>query len=1399
MATLQPAEGGGFTLDGEPFAGGTVTLEGGFEYVVSQAADGTWMAVYQPRDVTFPLGALGGSLTLAAREDGTFADADGTQVVSGQNWEAAGNTYRLTFADGAWTGTYVPPFPQTVQLGTQGPVEVARAEDGSWWIGETALMSGDTRESGANATGSANVYRLTLADGEWSAEYVPAIVPIAGTDLDATPKEDGSGYLVEEATLPASGRGDVTVRPGGVDEQYHVWATDDGLAGARFDAPIRFGAVLTVNLKGTSEVPELSGENTKTDATELRTTVKAVGTDFSLGELLGAGRDAAMPEKTILREVRDEIAKLRDQVRQLVDLYDDDAIDRATFDGQISGTSDSNKWDRANTEIAKLFGGTVELERETSPRRVVDAFDALLDALATEEAFAAATVKASGGVFEAAELGAAAAARTFNATRWSAEAVFGALGSTRFGAAKRQQRANAKATDFNAGSDKIQVFAWSTTDMLRRASEVPATGNATYAGRTHAADSDGNLYSGDMSLSVRFTHERVDGLVSNLETADGDRWEYGFGGEVQNIFLPTARLQSSGRWNVKDGDARVTYGRRAGGARAVTLDGRAVWIGRLLGRGDEAGSEAFGTWHIQDGSGTTELAGAFGAQRGEDRPDPSQPLVDNLKKAGAYATRARLTVAIPDYPQTNNGLLSQEQFDVDGTAFQALIGRTFASLDEARGAFRAVSSPVTLSDAEVDEVLRVGLLGDLDRELSVCCFPRTADRSQVARAFDYFDYVVRSKPHGSRTLFGSNADAAAFVVWPTWTTGQDNRALDRRAYLRQRFELNKETLFGEGYPIVSEDQDAAVSMHEIRSGTHVEVARKEITRLQSVLRSVIALDSADASATDRRFANDRRQELFTQIQDQLTEEVFGGAAADLGVFRTRADAASDSSAWTAHVDYPVNGAGVAQDAQLLSDIDDVIAALASEDALDAAFGTGGIFAGQNENRKYTGTLYDSPRVVLTDAGVVDADDSPFFRQGPDPGRRNFTDVHLGESKGMAVTLEGEDITLPASHIFSKAQSRLLLVTDSTDFTRLGAWKSQDSKYATVIFKGGDRLVENIWGGNRLRLRYRTPIARGDGLVENIWGGNGFYNNHQRPESFAYSPLEQVAYSAATDRAYPGGTVATYRGKTVAVQHTVFFTGDVELQVLWQSAWGAPDSDGASKIGELDLTISNIVPTDPRYSALRHGLPDYQPEVTGGPPVPRPGTYDVRSLAFEDVEVMADEDGMVSFGSDANRRVYVTHDTLAGTPFVPGSADHIRVPAVSATLQKLDENGVPVPGNAGMIADTWDQGVRLLSQNPGSFHREAWAYYYTSGPGKGKLNAWPEHGAARLKGQFVGKTGDGPSAAIGTWEISGEHWLGVGGISTSRDEFAKGDARTGFNFYRDGDLVGSFGADFTPSP
>ena len=1378
VVTLVPVEGGGFTRDGEPFTGGRVTLEGGFEYVVSQATDGTWMALYQPTEVSVALGELGGMLTLVAQEDGTFTDAEGMQVVTGQTLEAAGNTYRLTLGEGGmWNGTYVQPLPQTVEVGTQGTVTVTRAEDGSWWIGETGLMSGDTYELGTNVTGAANVYQLTLADGEWTATYVPTTVTIAGTDLLATPNEDGKGYTVEEtAMLSASGTGDITVRLGGIDEMYHVWATDDGLAGARFDLPIKSNIVESVNVKGEAVDPTLSADNTMTVGNELRTMVKAVGTDFSLGELLGSGSDTAMPAKTVREGVREEIAKLRDQVRALVDLYNDNAIDRATFDDQVNNAENSSdKWDRADIEVAKLFGGTVELERESNPRRVVDAFDALLGALDSEAAFEAATAASGGGVFDFAELGAAAAARTFNATKWTAEAVFSALGNTRFGAAKRRDRNNAKASGYNAALDQIQVFAWSTTDLLRQASEVQAAGNAYYTGRTHAADSDGNLYSGAMELSVRFARQQVDGLVRNLTTADGDRWEYGtLNGEVANIHLPTATMERRGTFSVSDSDARVTYDRRAAGVREETITGRAGLRGRLLGRGETAGTEAIGTWQIADTGDDAPvlLAGAFGVQRGEDRPDPNQPLVDDLKAAETALARAHLVKMAGE----DSGLLTQEQIDLDGSAFLALVQRPLQSLAQARAAFRAASSPVTLSNAEVDKVIAAGLLDDPDGALSAGSFSGDGWEPTQMQLAAAFEYAVRTKALGARTLFSGNADAGTFVVWPTRTTGeagpyapgqhpvwqgpgtplervnsQDPRADDQAARSNLRFELNKETLFGEGYGIVSEDSDAAVVMHEIPGETHVEVARKELTRLRGVLRSVIALDSADSSATDRQFANDRRQELFTQIQNQLTEQVFGGTADNLNVFATRASAASTSSAWTAHRDYPVNGAGLAQDAQLLSDIDDVIAALSSEYALDEAFESGGIFAGRNAARQYNGVLYESPQLESRDLG--DDDD--------------------GDAMGREITEVGEDVVLPASHIFNKARARLLLVTEATDFTRLGAWTMQGSNYAA------DTLEDEGPGA----------------------GANGFHTTHGRPEPFVYSPLEQVEFGSAAERSFPAGTAATYRGKTVAVQHTVFYTGDVELRVLWRAQWGAADADGVRKIGELALTVSNIQATNPGFNlnpVLRHGLRDYPAEVSGGFAVPRPGSFDVWSLKIE-ADVEADAEDLVTFGGpENNKAVEVTHDTVERARVHPGnvsgSGSPVLLPSNSDqwAIMRLDENGERLTGDSNRLARNPAQAA-MLSGNPGSAARAAFEHYYTTGPGAGKMNVRPDLTKASIEGKFVGKTGDGPRSVIGTWSIKGAHWLGVGSSESVRG--VTGNGAPGNSY--EGDILGSFGAEFAP--
>ena len=989
---------------------------------------------------------------------------------------------------------------------------------------------------------------------------------------------------------------------------------------------------------------------------------------------------------------------------------------------------------------------------------MVDAFDAILEALATEDAFVAATADGGGGVFEFAELAAGAAARTFNATKWSASAVFDALGSTRFGAVKRQERNNAKAANFNANNDRFQVFAWSTTDLLRRSTDVQASGTAYYTGRTQAIDSEGTFYSGTMDLSVRFARRQVSGLVSGLTTEDGERWEYGIGGEVAHIFLPDARMNASGGFSTSPaGNARVSYEQRAGALEAVELEDRAELTGRLLGRGDASGSEAVGTWRIynvdQDpapnpANASIMLAGAFGVQRGPDRPDPSQQVVDDLKRTGAWSTRAALIDSAG-----GNALLTEEQYELDGSRFLPLLGVTarpaanvhtfpnaesFSTRAAARARIRELAGAVTLTNAEVDAAIDAGRSSSADWTTW-----QIGHWTHVARVFDR---VVRTKDRAARTLFSSNADAATFVAWPLYSAGggdypagghpidprswiRDSRAYDHVAFARYRFEIDKETLFGDGYAPVSEDQDARWVTHEIPGQTHVELARTEITQLRDKLRSVVALDGADASDTDRRFVNDRRQSIFTEIQEQLTAEIFGGTVANLEVFSTRATS-SGADTWTSHVDYPVNSAGVAQDAQLLADIDDVITALSSEEALNDAFGDGGIFAARNGDRTFEGNLYENPTLTFGEPGM-----------------------DAGLSTGRAPMLSGPESVMPASHIFNKARSRLLLVTDSTDFTRLGAWRVQSSRWAA------DKL-SRVWHAT-----------------------TGFHVHHSWPEPFAYSPLDQVKYESMTDRAFPAGAFATYTGKTVAVQHTQFMTGDVELRVEWRAdAWtDVTGMTGVRKIGEMALTVSNIEPTNPFFNlnpALRHGLVDYTAEVDGGFAVNRPGTYDVRSLRFE-ADVRAYANGSVGFDQH-DVDVTVTHDTAAGTW-------EAKVPDADDPIYFLNADGTPDT----MTVLTNDfSSARRLSGNPGHYQRDAFEYYYTEGEGKDKLNVDPDLGHGAVEGKFVGKTGEGPLSVIGTWSIRGRHWMGIGNGRGTEDRVAPGAGH-------EGDLRGSFGADFTP--
>ena len=618
--TVSQAEDGSWVIDANGFplvSGMTYDLPNGNSYLAMQDENGMWTASFVPAETAVALGTSGSTLVLASTEAGGFT-RNGEDFASGTEVTAEnGSAYALTLdATGAWMAAFVP-MVQTVALGTSGTLDLVSTEDGGW------TRAGEAFGGGSHVADNGNVYTLTLVGGVWSSAYVPDTTAISGTGLTATAREDGSGYDVTSdmydgtASLGSSGTGDVTLSGA----MFHVNMDEDGnLEGARFALPIESRAMYE-RLEGTSGRPSLSGDDRSTpDVNEAGVTLTAVGSDFSAGALLSSGAAEAEGGRFVGAALA-EMIKLRNQVAVLVDLFNDGGLERSALTTQLEA-----KWAQATEAVNDVFADTHTLDEDTNPRRVVAAFDELVDALSSEEAFIEATAADSDNVFDAAELSAANAAKAYARVEWEATAVLGQLGDTRFGAAVRGNRNHAEQGAATA-SEQTQAFAYATIESTRRASDVEVSGNAYYVGVTHAVDKANtpNLYVGDVELQVRFTRSSVSGLVSNLETVDGgEPWSHGLGGAVERIFLPDATLRRTGAWT-GSGEVRLKYAASAGGALDDTGN-TGDFDGRLLGRGDEAGEQAIGTWKIGD-----LLAGGFGAQRVADRADPVEAVIDNVQ------------------------------------------------------------------------------------------------------------------------------------------------------------------------------------------------------------------------------------------------------------------------------------------------------------------------------------------------------------------------------------------------------------------------------------------------------------------------------------------------------------------------------------------------------------------------------------------------------------------------------------------------------------------------------------------------------------------------------------------------------------------------------------------------
>ena len=294
--------------------------------------------------------------------------------------------------------------------------------------------------------------------------------------------------------------------------------------------------------------------------------------------------------------------------------------------------------------------------------------DDIIEALSSVAGLTAAL--ADGGVFEDGNANGMSGEEIFDATSVESTVSYGMTGKTRYGALskKERERATAKA-EYNYSATASQElgqlggFAFGVTAETARARFVQTSGNAFYEGETLAVDQDGKHYSGDIGIRVRFATDKVDGLITNLTSSDGEPWTHLYG-DVESIVLPTANLASTGIWSVPaaNNDASITYALRAGSPGPQDLD--STFNGRLLGgSGANAGYQAVGVWSAgTDPNSASYIAGGFGAERISDEPDVRPDVGDGIE------------TTLMSNSATNGGLTSLSRRDAEDHRGQVRLG-----------------------------------------------------------------------------------------------------------------------------------------------------------------------------------------------------------------------------------------------------------------------------------------------------------------------------------------------------------------------------------------------------------------------------------------------------------------------------------------------------------------------------------------------------------------------------------------------------------------------------------------------------------------------------------------------------------------------------------------------------
>ncbi len=935
----------------------------------------------------------------------------------------------------------------------------------------------------------------------------------------------------------ASGKGTVTFD--GV--LYPFWRQDDGmLAGARFDKAINGD---TDYKRGDlDDPPALTADDEDTAGSELRTGLTVAGETFPLSDLLGAGT-STQDGDNFVAEARTDVEKISAQVATLIDLFGDgDATDKATLKAQLG-----NKWDDAQAAIDDVFGAdVVELERETDSDDAADAFDDVVQALSSLDAFQAATAKDGEGVFESAELSADAAADAFDATDSQATATLGMLGDTRFGAVVRKQRANARTKlgyDYSAAVSTNEAHGGNEADVLM----VLNGAKTGAAGLVTGITATGTPASGKIISATVVANSDNSAPVFGATVAASAIEVAGFSDAKDNAAREAAvkkAVEMPGVINLTNADsAKVTKVSKVSeiGVVGDGTDGKPYQynVEIVLTRGTDTISPAtvrVGILHVtkadsSSGGTVSQGAGELGAFAYATINDTVR--THHIQTSGnayyAGATRAvggNATLYSGDFEmqvrfrsERVSGLVSNLR-DSDGAPWQFKYGDVDSIiLPEADLGPSANWNKTTGGMAQITFAPRAGspqpqpILGKFQGTLlgtgtaageqAVGTWSVGADPGEgseylaggfgAARVEDAPTTLPASDdgtmtettvtPVSGQTL----ADGTLTLAGNKWATNKVTGAIGLQN-ADDKFEISLATMFGK--------QDANTWAN---GDNQVDLARAEIERLMSQLNAFIALDNDDATEADTLLANKNRAEIWASVNTTIERYLFNNKTPVLDETDS-ANANVTVANWgmTKNNGYPVSSGGNALDSEALAEIQDVLDALASQSALADAFEEDEIFDGLNLARTAGGNAK--------------------------------TGVNLG-------ALE------PTGDIWGRRESRVQWRLSSTEYTRFGVWRKQVNKHAVA--------------------EYETRSG----------------DDADGPGRFAYSPLAQTSYASTLDPSYPAGGVADYTGETLAIQNGDFYSGTIAVRVEWAAT--SVGGDLAAVISDLE----NVGNGDPLLYAV----------------------------------------------------------------------------------------------------------------------------------------------------------------------------------------------------------------------